>query len=192
MVFGCNSSSSKEKEIKSTPVTAAEEKLELEEAKKMLNQLKEIVDLSTRISEGDGARSCFDLSTINEKIKELESNIEVAEKAAEEIEKEAKQKQPEPEPKPEKTKQKDNKVKIELSDKEIKEYLKFKKTFKKVNEQLKAVNESINGPEDFDKFMSFMIPLFIDNVKCGNLKSEKYVPKLFEPVRNIDLSVFSR
>lgn len=209
-----------------TNVTAAEK---LEEAKKMLEQLKEIRNLTTCISEGD-EKLCFDLDTVNEKIKELEGKIKAAEEVAEEsngnmvldaiinstkiIESnndinpesktrllndleelrkkvEAKQKQPEPQPeeanqpKTEKAKQKD--VKYELSDKEIREYLKYKKTLKKVNEQLKAVNESINGPEDLDTFMSFMIPLFIDNVKCGNLKSEKYVPKLFEPV-----TVFSR
>lgn len=219
-----------------TNVTAA--KLELEEAKKMLKQLKEIRDLTACISEGD-AKLCFDLDTVNEKIKELESKIKVAEEIEkeassgnkvldaiinstkiiesnndinpesktrllndlEELRKkvEAKQKQSEPQPeeanqpKTEKAKQKD--VKYELTEKEAREYLKYKKTLKKANEQLKAVNESINGPEDLDTFMSFMIPLFINNVKCGNLKTEKYVPKLFEPVepvRNIDLSVFSR
>lgn len=214
-----------EDELNEKQESVAEKKLE--EAKKMLKELKEIKDLTTRISEGD-ANLCFDLGTVNEKIEELESKIKAAEEVAEEIEKESsssnkvldaiinsakiiesnndinpeskakflsdledlrKKVEAKQQKKTEETKQ--DVVKYELSDKEIREYLKYKKTIKKANEQLKAVNESINGPEDLDVFMSFMIPLFINSVKSGSLKSEKYVPKLFEPVRNIDLSVFS-
>lgn len=142
--------------------------LSIENFKQMRESIKDLVDDDEELNEIDNSIKMAEENLVEAKkaVKDAEAAMEAKKLAAEE---EAK------------------KLAAEEAKKEVKSDdpidKALSKIFEKCNAQLKAINEEIVNVADLDKFMTYAIPAFVDDVRSGRVPSTKYkAPTPFGPI----------